>query len=178
MADIDIYNELDIVPSSKTLCMVDGRLYKIHKKNAATGLVILIDQHNKKPYTMLLDDFLRNKEPVYPLPKVADLLNRHKVWLKRQIWYGVFFSPTYCTEDGNPDKTKRGAGTNGYYSEKEVFALRDIMVEKRQYSKLGDKHHTASIPSVQELRRRMGIDMLTYTKLPDGRFIPVWRETT
>ena len=31
-------------------------------------------------------------------------------------------------------------------------------------------------PTTQELTRRMGDGILTYTKTEDGRFIPVWSE--
>jgi hypothetical protein len=31
-------------------------------------------------------------------------------------------------------------------------------------------------PTSQELTRRMGDGILTYTKTEDGRFIPVWAE--
>jgi len=34
-----------------------------------------------------------------------------------------------------------------------------------------------SVPTIQELNRRMGSGILTYTRTEDGKFIPLWSET-
>lgn len=174
MTSMEIYNDLPVVQPYRRIWMLDGKVYEIYSRDPAGGVVTLISKHDGKLYTVLWVDFMKNRKRVYNLPKTADLLNRHVVWLRRQIWWGNFFPPTYYTPDGKRDLESK-ARQSPCYNEDEIFKLRDIMIERRNYGKNGQQQATPYVPSVQELRRRMGLDILTYTKTTDGRFIPVWQ---
>lgn len=175
MTDMEIYNESDIVKSFSKVWMIDGNIYKVYSRDRAAGLITLLNKHTNELYTILWTDFVRLRKKVYPVPRVADLLNRSESWVKREIWYGNFPPPTYPT----PDKKKiPGKKSWAVYNEDQVFELRNIMLERRLKKKDGLPSSKASIiPSVQELRRRMGIGMLAYTRTMDGRFIPIWQES-
>ena len=81
-----------------------------------------------------------------------------------------------------PLGSQKGGATawqvRSYYSESQVKTIRDILATYHMGRPRNDKLITNDItPSVQELTRRMGDGILTYTKTPDGEFIPVWSET-
>ena len=55
--------------------------------------------------------------------------------------------------------------------------MREVMVERRKRKADGIAWQMGHIPTEQELTHRMGRGMLTYTRLGDGRFVPIWEET-
>ncbi len=174
MTDLEIYNESPVVKPSSRMWALNGKLYKVHSKDRANNLVNLVNQHDHSIVTMLWTDFVKRRENIYTIVRVADLLNRHHTWLRKEIWYGSFKSPLYPTPDG---KRIKGLRESGYYTEDDVYEMRDIMVERRAATGNGGVKQRAIIPTKQELTRRMGRGMLMYTKLSDGRFVPIWEET-
>jgi hypothetical protein len=172
MTDLEIYNSSDVVKPLLKMWVIDGKLYRYYSRDRARNLVTLVNVHTNTKVNMLWTDFVKRRENIYTVRRVADLLNRHFTWLRKEIWYGTFKTPLYPTPDGLPQRFK-----HGYYTEKDVYEIRDIMVERRQKRKDGLDNQRAAIPSVQELTARMGRGMLMYTKLGDGRFVPIWEET-
>ena len=64
-----------------------------------------------------------------------------------------------------------------YYSEEQVREIRQILATIHIGRPRSDKLITNNMtPTRQELTRRMGEGILTYTKTEDGRYIPVWSE--
>lgn len=172
MTDPEIYNDSPTVqPTNKIWCL-NGKLYKYKARDRAGNLVYLIDMHEQKTVSLLWSDFIARREPVYSVSKVADLLNRHHTWLKREIWHGTFKQPVYATPDGKAARMKQG-----YYTQKDVYEMREVMVERRKRKADGIAWQMGHIPTEQELTHRMGRGMLTYTRLGDGRFVPIWEET-
>lgn len=172
MTDLEVYNESPVVQSLKKKWVIDGNLYNYYARDRANNMVTLRNMHTNKLVHMLWTDFIKKRENVYTIRRAAELLNRHISWLTRQVWYGVFKSPLYAT----PDK-KRVPGMQGYFTEADIHEMRDIMAENRHRRKDGLPANKAYIPTKQELTRRMGRGMLTYTRLGDGRFVPIWEET-
>ena len=72
----------------------------------------------------------------------------------------------------------RGWQIRSYYSELQVHEIRDILatytIGRPRKDGLINNNIT---PTRQELTRRMGDGILTYTRTADGEFIPVWSET-
>jgi hypothetical protein len=65
-----------------------------------------------------------------------------------------------------------------YYSESQVRDIRDILASKNIGRPRKDGLiNNNTTPTVQELTRRMGDGILTYTRTEDGRFVPIWSET-
>jgi len=173
MSDMEVYNSLPVVPPLKSLWSIDDQIYSIESRRTAANLVTLQNRHDKKLYTMLWTDFVHNRQSVYPLRRTADLVNRNFVWLKHQIWRGAIPEPIYRTPDGKPPEIKSRFSLPVYNTDG-VFAIRNIMAERLT---LSTGTRLVYVPSMQELRRRMGLDMLTYTRTTDGRFIPIWQES-
>jgi hypothetical protein len=85
---------------------------------------------------------------------------------------GVIPPPMGASLDG-----KRGFKIRAYYSEDNVREIRSILASIHIGQPRKDKLITNnSTPTNQELTRRMGDGILTYTKTEDGRYIPVWSE--
>jgi hypothetical protein len=71
-----------------------------------------------------------------------------------------------------------GFQIRAYYSEDHVRDIRAILASIHIGQPRKDKLITNNMtPTTQELTRRMGDGILTYTKTEDGRFIPVWSES-
>jgi len=69
-------------------------------------------------------------------------------------------------------------GLRSYYSESKVKEIRDILASFHVGRPRRDGLITNDItPTKQELTRRMGSGMLTYTRSENGEFIPVWMES-
>jgi hypothetical protein len=86
---------------------------------------------------------------------------------------GVIPFPMGSSKDG-----KTGWQIRSYYSESQVKEIRDILASIHIGQPRKDGLITNNLtPTNQELTRRMGDGILTYTKTEDGRFIPVWSES-
>jgi hypothetical protein len=69
-------------------------------------------------------------------------------------------------------------GTRSYYSESKVHEIRDILASFHMGRPRRDGLTTnESTPSKQELTRRLGSGILTYTRTPEGEFVPMWTES-
>jgi hypothetical protein len=121
----------------------------------------------------LVGDFKKNRERAYTVGETADLVNRHKKYMPQLVKRGVIPPPTGSQKGGQTAWQVRS-----YYSESQVRELRDILASYHMGTPRKDKLVTNNMtPSKQELTRRMGDGILTYTKTEDGRFIPVWSES-
>lgn len=73
---------------------------------------------------------------------------------------------------------ERGWQIKAYYSQSQIYEIRDILatytIGRPRKDGLVNNNIT---PTRQELTRRLGEGILTYTKNSDGDFIPVWSET-
>ena len=86
---------------------------------------------------------------------------------------GVIPFPTGSQKGG-----ARGWQVRSYYSESQVMEIRDILATYHIGRPRKDNLITNDItPTKQELTRRMGDGILTYTRTEDGRFIPIWGES-
>lgn len=86
---------------------------------------------------------------------------------------GVIPLPTGASLGG-----ERGWQIRSYYSESQVHKIRDILATYTIGRPRKDGLINNDItPTIQELTRRMGDGILTYTRTEDGRFIPVWSES-
>jgi hypothetical protein len=85
---------------------------------------------------------------------------------------GVIPPPVGSTING-----RTGWQIRSYYSESAVKVIRDILASIHMGQPRKDGLITNNMtPTNQELTRRMGKGILTYTKTDDGRYIPIWSE--
>ena len=167
------YNKAPVIPGNKKVWFLNGDLVRVYHLNRSNGIMSVYNIIKDQIESCLISDFKKNRERAYTVGETADLVNRHKKYMpslmKRQI---IPF----------PLGSQKGGATawqvRSYYSESQVKAIRDILATYHMGRPRNDKLITNDItPSTQELTRRMGDGILTYTKTPDGEFIPVWSET-
>ena len=167
------YNELPVIPGNKRVWFLNGDLVRVHHLNKSNGIMSVYNITKDQIESCLVTDFKKNRERAYSVGQTADLVNRHKKYMPSLMRRGVIPFPTGAQKGGATAWQVRS-----YYSESQVRELRDILASYHMGTPRKDGLITNNMtPSKQELTRRMGDGILTYTRTEDGRFIPVWSET-
>jgi hypothetical protein len=167
------YNSEPIVKGNKKVWFLNGDLVRPHHHSRSTGMVTFYNITQDRMETCFISDFKRNREKAYTVGETAELVHRHKKYMPRLIKRGVIPPPTGSQKGG-----KTGWQVRSYYSESQVKEIRDILASLHIGRPRKDGLLTNNMtPNKQELTRRMGDGILTYTKTEDGRFIPVWNES-
>jgi len=121
----------------------------------------------------LISDFKRKRLRAYTVKETASLVSRHTKHMYRLMHQGIIPPPMGATENG-----VRTWGVRAYYSEVEVREIRDIIASRHMGRPRKDGLITNDkTPTVQELTRRLGDGILTYTKKANGDFVPIWNES-
>ena len=167
------YNNDPVIKGSKKLWFLNQDLVRLYHSSRSTGMVTFYNITKDRHETCLRTDFRRNRQRAYTVAETAKLVNRHRKYMPRLIKRGVIPPPVGSSIDG-----KTGFQIRAYYSEDHVrdicAILSTIHIGQPRKDKLITNNMT---PTSQELTRRMGDGILTYTKTEDGRFIPVWSES-
>lgn len=167
------YNNAPIIPGNKKVWFLNGDLVRIHHLNKSNGIMSVYNITKDRIESCLISDFKNKRERAYTVGETADLVNRHKKYMPSLMKRGIIPTPTGSQKGG-----ARGWQVRCYYSESQVWAIRDILATYHIGRPRKDKLITNDItPNRAELTRRMGDGILTYTKTEDGRFIPVWSES-
>ena len=167
------YNSSPIIPGSKKVYFLNGDLVRVHHLSRANGIVSVYNINKGIIESCLLGDFKKKRLRAYTVNETAQLVNRHRKYMPQLMERGTIPTPT-----GASIGKERGWQIRSYYSETQVVEIRDILAT---YS-IGRPRKDGLInnditPTRQELTRRMGDGILTYTRTEDGRFIPVWSES-
>jgi len=172
IADIG-YNDKPVIPGSKKVWFLNGELVRVHHLNKSNGIMSVYNIIKDQIESCLINDFKKNRERAYTVGETADLVNRHKKYLPNLMNRGVIPFPTGSQKGG-----ATGWQVRSYYSESQVHEIRDILASYHIGRPRNDKLITNDMtPTKQELTRRMGDGILTYTRTEDGRFIPIWSES-
>ena len=167
------YNSKPAIPGNKKVWFLNGYLVRVHHLNKSNGIMSVYNINKDRIESCLISDFKKNRERAYTVGETAELVNRHKKYMPSLMKRGVIPEPIGSSKDG-----ERGWQIRSYYSESQVREIRDILATYHIGRPRNDKLITNDItPTRQELTRRMGDGILTYTKTEDGRFIPVWSES-
>lgn len=167
------YNQEPVIPGNKKVWFLNGDLVRPHHMSRSTGMITLYNITQDRMETCFLSDFKRNRQRAYTVGETAKLVNRHKKYMPSLMKRGVIPFPTGSQKGG-----ARGWQVRSYYSESQVREIRDILASYSMGRPRKDGLITNNItPSSQELTRRMGDGILTYTRTEDGRYIPVWSES-
>ena len=167
------YNNAPVIPGNKKVWFLNGDLVRVHHLNRSNGIMSVYNIIQDQIESCLIADFKKNRERAYTVGETADLVNRHKKYMPSLMNRGVIPEPTGSQKGG-----ARGWQVRSYYSESQVKQIRDILATYHMGRPRKDKLITNDItPTTQELTRRMGDGILTYTRTEDGRFIPVWSES-
>jgi hypothetical protein len=167
------YNNSPVIPGNKKVWFLNGDLVRVHHLNRSNGIMSVYNIVKDQIESCLISDFKKSRERAYTVGETADLVNRHKKYMPNLVLRGVLPEPTGSQKGG-----ARGWQVRSYYSESQVRELRDILASYHIGRPRLDGLITNDItPTKQELTRRMGDGILTYTKTEDGRFIPIWAES-
>jgi hypothetical protein len=167
------YNQEPVIPGNKKVWFLNGDLVRPHHTSRSTGMISFYNITKDRMETCFTSDFKRNRERAYTVGETAKLVNRHKKYMPSLIKRGVIPPPIGSSKEG-----KTGWQIRSYYRESQVKEIRDILASIHIGQPRKDGLVTNNItPNKQELTRRMGDGILTYTKTEDGRFIPVWSES-
>lgn len=171
--EIEGYNLAPVIPGNKKVWFLNGDLVRIHHLNRSNGIMSVYNITQDRIESCLINDFKNKRERAYTVGQTAELVNRHKKYMPSLMNRGIIPFPTGSQKGG-----ARGFRVRSYYSESQVREIRDILATYHIGRPRKDKLITNDItPSPQELTRRMGDGIITYTKTEDGRFIPVWSES-
>lgn len=167
------YNSAPIIPGNKKVWFLNGDLVRVHHYNKSNGIMSVYNIIKDRIESCLVSDFKKNRERAYTVGQTAELVNRHKKYMPSLMKRGVIPGPTGSQKGG-----ATGWQVRSYYSESQVHEIRDILASYHIGRPRADGLITnAMTPTRQELTRRMGDGILTYTRTEDGRFIPVWSES-
>jgi hypothetical protein len=167
------YNAAPVIVGNKKVWFLNGDLVRVHHLNRANGIMSVYNIVQDRIESCLVGDFKKNRERAYTVGEAADLVNRHKKYMPQLMKRGVIPGPTGSQKGG-----ATGWQVRSYYSESQVREIRDILASYSMGRPRADRLITNNItPSPQELTRRLGDGILTYTRTPNGDFIPIWSET-
>jgi len=166
------YNRDPIIKGNQKIWFLNGDLVRLYHSSRSTGMVTVYNITKDQLETCLRSDFRKNRQRAYTVAETAKLVNRHRKYIPDLIKRGMIPPPIGSQLNG-----KRGWQIRAYYSEDQVKEIRAILASIHIGQPRKDKLITNNMtPTSQELTRRMGDGILTYTKTEDGRFIPVWSE--
>ena len=171
--DREAYNSAPVISGSKRVWFLNNCLVRKYHFNRSNGIMSVFNITNDQIESCLISDFKKNREKAYSVKETAELVNRHQKHLYRLISQGLIPPPIGATKGG-----ERGWRVRAYYSETMVKEIRDILARQHIGRPRKDGLITNdSTPTAQELTRRMGDGILTYTRTEDGNFVPVWTES-
>jgi hypothetical protein len=167
------YNNEPVIKGNQKVWFLNGDLVRLYHSSRSTGMVTVYNINKDRIETCLRSDFRKNRQRAYTIAETAILVNRHRKYMPSLIKRGVIPPPVGSSIGG-----KTGFQIRAYYSEDHVREIRAILASIHIGQPRKDGLITNNMtPTNQELTRRMGDGILTYTKTEDGRFIPVWSES-
>lgn len=167
------YNKSSVIKGNQKIWFLNNDLVRLHHSSRSTGMVSFYNITKDRLETCLRSDFRKNRERAYTVAETAVLVNRHRKYMPKLIKQGIIPPPIGAKLNG-----ERGFKIRSYYSESTVREIRAILASIHIGQPRKDGLVTNNMtPTSQELTRRMGDGILTYTKTEDGRFIPVWSES-
>lgn len=171
--DREAYNSAPVVLANKRVFFLNGCLVRKHHVNRSNGILAVYNINKDRIETCLISDFKKNSEKVYSVKDTATLVSKHQKHLYRLVT-NQLIPPPIAASIG----AKRSWRTRAYYPESVVREIRDILASvhigrPRKDGLISNN----TVPTVQELTRRLGDGILTYTRTADGEFIPIWNES-
>lgn len=171
--DREAYNSAPIISGSKNVWFLNNSLVRKHHLSKANGIMSVYNITTGKLESCLIADFKKNRQRAFTISETAELVHRNPKHLQRLMTEGKIPQPTGATLNG-----KRKWGLRSYYSESQVKEIRDILASNHIGRPRKDGLITnENTPTIQELTRRMGDGILTYTRTANGEFVPTWTES-
>lgn len=162
------------VKPAKKICFVNGDLIRLDRSVKSANITYFFNITQGKPQTMLYTDFKKYRKRAYSVASSAKILNRGTAQLHRYVQQGLIKPPTGSMLGG-----EQRFGVNAYYSEDDLFEIREAMTTVHRGKPRLDGGVTPSrVLTENELRARIGDALMLYTRTKDGRYVPTWAEET
>lgn len=162
------------VKPAARLFFINGDLCRLTHVVPSANMVYFHNIVHGTDHTMLYTDYKKHRKRAYSVAATARILNRGTAQIARYINRGLIKPPTGDTIGG-----ERSFGRNSYFSEDDLFDIREAMTTVHRGQPRKDGRITPSrVLTEQQLRARMGDALTLYTRTEDGRFLPVWAEQT
>lgn len=171
--DREAYNSAPVIVGSKSVWFLNGDLVRKYHISKSNGILSVYNITKDRIESCFVADFKKNRERAYTVNETAKLVNRHRKYLPRLMNSGKIPYPIGASKGG-----KTGFQIRSYYSESMVHEIRDILASFHNGRPRKDGLITNdTTPTKQELTRRMGDGILTYTRTANGEFVPNWTES-
>jgi hypothetical protein len=163
------------VKPSSTIFFLNKEIVRLIHVNKANNICVLYNFIQDKEQTMLYSDFKKHRKRAYTVKNTMRIFNRSRMQLERWIKKELVMPPTGAVIGG-----KRIFRQYAYYSEDDIFTIRDIIatIHKGRPRKDGRVTPRFDVPTEKDLRSLLGDAIMLYTKTKNGEFIPVWTEET
>ena len=154
----------------KKVWFFNGDLVSIHHKNRAAGIITLYNWIRDSHISVSYKDSRRFRRKAYSIVETAELLNRNPNYFGRKIREGIFPKPMARAVNGIQTSTYPS-----YYTEEQVFKIRDIMsVIHRGHPRNDGLVTNNTTPTEDQLRAKINNSLLVYVRDEDGNFIPTF----
>lgn len=171
--DREAYNNAPVITGSKRVWFLNGNLVRKYHVNRANGIMSVYNITKDQIESCLVSDFKKNNLKAYTIKETAALVCRHQKHIYRLVHDKILPEPMGATPGG-----VRQWRVRSYYSYNQVVEIRDIIASRHRGRPRKDGLVTnTSTPTIQELTRRLGTGILTYTKTENGDFVPIWAES-
>jgi len=171
--DREAYNSAPIISGNKRVFFLNGSLVRKHHVSKSNGIMSVYNINEDRIESCLISDFKKNSEKAYSVKDTSLLVSRHQKHIYRLVTNGVLPPPVAASVGA-----ERGWRIRAYYSASMVKEIRDILASQHRGRPRKDGLiSNSTVPTSQELTRRMGEGILTYTRTEDGNFVPLWTES-
>ncbi len=173
MVPMNEYNDRPFRKPGGKVWFLNGDLVRVYHRSRGQGVITLYNINEDCLQTILVEEWFKKRRRAYNMKSSAELVNRNRKYLPVLVKKGIIPPPVGAARDRKP-----AWQVMSYYSEDQIREIRDILAGIQWGRPRNDGLITNNFtPTVQELTRRFGDGILTYTKTEDGRVIPVWDET-
>jgi len=164
--------EHPVVKPQAKLFFINNELVRVIHINRAQNFIKIFNIPQDKYQSMLYTDFVKHRKRAYLKKDAAKILGKSSSQFDRYIYSDLIDRPHGTAPGG-----ARAWHFKSYYSEDQIFQIREALSHIHRGRPRKDGLITSTIISEQELRIRMGDAMMLYTKNSDGELVPVWSET-
>lgn len=173
MASMEEYNSRPFRKPVGKIWFLNGDLVRIYHRNRGQAVITLYNINKDCLQTILVQEWMKKRRRAYSVREAAELLNRNRKYMPQLVKKGIIPPPVGAATD-----RKSALRVRAYYSEDHIREIRDILASRHWGRPRKDRLVTNNFtPTQQELTRRFGDGILTYTKTEDGRIVPIWSET-
>lgn len=141
---------------------LNGKIHKVLKSNRSKDELIAWCYPDKKRMLYSYSQVKKYMENAYSTVEVAKILERHKVTIEDYILDGKIKMPQRVYPISNPESS----WSKFMFSESDILDLHQFIL---------DSGYSKNLPSRNELKALLKNNVILYTKVEEGKFVPVWK---